>query len=129
MARRCSAVLVKSPGARGAPVRRCKGLCVGRSAFCVAHQPDAKHFNALLAVLGSGWEDRVPGASDGLTPRGGWEGYKPKDGEDEVPTPEAPPTPKTAPAPAAPAPLSAWERAQAEAKARMDAAKGRTGGK
>lgn len=120
--KRCCAILVGRPN-KGDTVRRCGQIAAGRSDYCVVHRQHARYYNDLRAAFGPGWEERVPGASDGLTPRKGWKGYT-EDATVETPLPrpasasDDQPAPPTQPAPK-PKPPTAWERAQQASLARL----------
>jgi len=131
MAKRCCAILVGRPQ-DDTPVRRCGQIAVGKSDFCVVHRPDSAYYNALRRAFGEGWEQRIPGADDGLTPRHRWKGDKPE--ETPLPRPvsasednNAPETPAPAP-PAKPARRSVWNIALEESRKRLQQSREKTGG-
>lgn len=92
MANRCWAPLVSKPGNRKGepPIRRCGSLAAGNDDYCPSHRGHRLHFDALRRALGAGWETRVEGGTDPLTPRNGWKAADPAPPATDAPAPLVP---------------------------------------
>lgn len=124
MARRCNALIIERPGKGETPVRRCGAIAVRGAAYCIAHRAHEAHFDALLDAFGEGWEERVPGAEEALTPRNGWKSPRPATAPAEPVPDTTPPEPAVPPKSKAP---SAWDARTREVEARFQRTQDRIG--